>query len=97
MGVAQGVFVPLPDYKEVQPVFRLYAEAGASLADQDAAKVDDYYKARDALGLYDITATGECVATECVHIDDYSKEIGEMEVSVIAADAAIFRRYFEMG
>lgn len=97
MGFAHGVFFPSPSYQEVQFVFRLYAEAGTSMADADGAKLAEYYRARDALNLSVVTAEGKLVPTEFVHIIDYSKELGEMAVEVIVTDLAAFHRYFEAG
>src|SRR5688572_29894338 len=96
MGVAQGVFVPSLDYREVQPVFRLYAQAGISMADQDDAKLSEYYRARDGLDLSVTSPDGEQIPTDCIHITDYSEEIGEMEVAVIVADSESFDRYFAL-
>lgn len=97
MGVALGVFVPSPDYKNVQPVFRLYVEAEAGRTDLDEARFEEYYRARDALDLSVINAAGERVPNTCVHITDFSEDLGEMEVTVYVADSPTFERYFESG
>ena len=96
MGAAHGVFSPSEQYSEAQPVFRLYAEAGTTVQDQDKEKLEEYYRARDALNLTIVTLAGEHVATDCVHITDYSEELGEMEIDAIAADADTFQRFFEV-
>ena len=96
MGVAMGVFFPSENYKRVQPVFRLYAEAGTNIVDQDTDQLNRYYAARDALSLVLMTETGEAVPTDCIHITDYSVELGEYEIAIIAADSDAFERYFEV-
>ena len=94
MGVASGVFTPSESYGAVQPTFRLYAAVGISVANQDEAKLKAYYAARDALNLSLVTQEGEIVPTSCIHITDYSEEIGEYEVTAWAASAEAFKEHF---
>src|SRR4051794_29113914 len=90
MGVVDGVFVPSPAYERVRAVFRLYADAGTSVANQDTAKLEAYYAARDALHLGVETEEGVQLPVIMVHVTDYSPEIGEYEVSIWTEHTAAF-------
>lgn len=77
VGRAWGVFRPGLGYELVQPVFRLYAQAVApDLSQQDSAKLERYYKARDALGLELTDQTGAKIPTSAIHIVDQTVEEG---------------------
>ena len=80
MGVVFGAFSPTQEYQLVQPIFQLFADG----------KHKEYYKERDALNLKLRTDTGDFVAVSCIHIADYSLEIGpdSMELEVHLADTA---------
>lgn len=95
LGRAHGCFRPGIGYDLVQPVFRLYAEAvpRADAAPRDEAKLERYYKSRDALRLELYDPSGERVATSAIHIADYSADNGgECELDVLIADAEYWDR-----
>lgn len=78
LGRAWGVFRPGLGYELVQPVFRLFSEAVAKDGStQDAALLERYYKARDALKLELQDAHGRAIRTSAIHIADYTVEAGE--------------------
>lgn len=97
MGVATGVFAPSENYGAVQPIFRLYATAGITVAGQDETKLKAYYAARDALNLSLVTPAGETVPTESIHITDFSEETGEYEVTVFTAGTEAFEKHLAAG
>jgi hypothetical protein len=94
LGRAHGRFRPGLGYELVQPVFRLYAEAvPRSEAPRDEAKLERYYKSRDALQLELLDPTGRPIPTSTIHIADYSSEDGgECELDVLIADAEYWER-----
>ncbi len=82
MGVLSGSFVPALAYREVEPVFRQYREAGTNMADMDKEKMQAFFAARAALGLSLRAEDGQPLPVNTIHIDDYGKELGEYEVTV---------------
>jgi hypothetical protein len=93
LGRARGRFRPGLGYELVQPVFRLYAEAvPRSEAPRDQAKLERYYKSRDALQFELVDPAGRRIPTSTVHIVDYSTEDGECELDVLIADATYWER-----
>jgi hypothetical protein len=89
VGRAWGAFRPGMGYDLVQPVFRLYAQAVARGGEQqDAAKLERYYAARDALNLELTDATGARIRTSAIHIADYTIEDGPsaIELDVLISD-----------
>lgn len=93
-GRARGHFRPGLGYDLVQPVFRLFAEAVPRTGDRDEAKLRRYYKAREALGLELLDATGIVVPTSAIHIADYAIEEGDgaRELDVLIADEEYWAR-----
>ena len=94
LGRARGTFRPGVGYDLVQPVFRLYAEAvpkaGGEVKDQ--AKLERYYKSRDALDLALEDDTGRIIRTSAIHIADYSdKRGGTLELEVLITDAGYWK------
>ena len=94
MGIAQGVFAPSANYPYVQPVFRLYTDAVGHTG-QDAEKLNTYYAAYKNLNLTLVTASGEIVLMDRIHITDYFDELGECELTIVAADCEVFAQHFE--
>jgi hypothetical protein len=94
LGRARGRFRPGVGYDLVQPVFRLYAEAvpRADVASRDDAKLERYYRSRDALQLELFDPAGRRVPTSTIHIADYSDRDGGCELDVLIADAAYWER-----
>ena len=95
VGRARGRFRPGLGYELVQPVFRLYSEAvpRADAAAPDEAKLERYYKSRDALKLELFDPAGERISTSTIHIADYSAdEGGSCELDVLIADASYWER-----
>ncbi len=95
LGRARGRFRPGIGYDLVQPGFRLFTEAvprdAAGTRDQD--KLERYYKARDALQLELHDDTGQPIATETIHIADYSAEQGgTIEIDVLIRDDRYWQR-----
>ena len=94
-GRAWGSFRPGLGYDLVQPIFRLFAQAvprdGSS---QDAAKLERYYKARDALNLELVDARGTSIPTSIIHIADYTVEDGPsaIELDVLIPDESYWAR-----
>lgn len=80
MGIAVGEFIPTAAYQTVQPVFQQFAEGD----------VTSYYPLRDDLGLQLRRDDGRLVPTHCIHIADYSKELGpgnaQLEVQLSSAE-----------
>ncbi len=96
MGIASGDFLPSENYPLVQPVFRLYAEASINDAGRDSGPFEHYYQERDKLGLTIRLASGEIVPVQVIHIQDFSVELGEMEVTIATIpDTPTFGQYFE--
>ena len=58
MGVALGPFCPAPAYEEVRSVFRAFA--GLDAGD---ARLREFYRRRDELGLELVDAAGRAVST----------------------------------
>jgi hypothetical protein len=94
LGRARGRFRPGLGYDLVQPVFRLYVEAvpRADTPTPDEAKLQRYYKSRDALQLELYDPDGRRVPTSTIHIADYTAADGECELDVLIADAAYWDR-----
>lgn len=95
LGRAHGRFRPGLGYELVQPIFRLYAEAvpRADDAERDEAKLERYYKSRDALKLELVDATGRVIPTSAIHIVDYrGDDMGDCELDVLIADASYWER-----
>ena len=96
LGRARGAFRPGLGYDLVQPIFRLFAEAVPPAGDveRDQAKLDRYYKARDALPLELQDATGRVIATTTIHIADYRSELGPdaLELDVLIKDEDYWRQ-----
>ena len=95
IGRAWGAFRPGLGYELVQPVFRLYAQAVApDGSHQDAAKLERYYKARDALNLELTDAAGTKIPTSAIHIADYSVEDGPsaIQLDVLIPDETYWAR-----
>ena len=93
-GRAWGPFRPGLGYDLVQPVFRLFAQAvppdGSS---RDAALLERYYKARDALPLELQDDGGRTIRTSAIHIADYSVEEGAAPVlDVLISDESYWLR-----
>jgi hypothetical protein len=94
LGVAAGLFVPGPDYRQVQPIFRLFTESNAesSAEPTNEQMLARYYAAREALGLRLLDPRGREIGTRSIHIVDYSVEQGaeSMEIEVAIADPAFW-------
>ena len=80
MGVVFGAFRPTPAYAAVRHVFRLFAED----------RLDEYYAARDRLGLELVDARGRVVPTETIHIEDFTDESG---AAALRAEAILVDAY----
>ena len=94
-GRAWGQFRPGLGYDLVQPIFRLYAQAVArDGSEQDASKLQRYYKARDALNLELVDAQGTSIPTSTIHIADYTVEDGPnaIELDVLIPDEGYWAR-----
>jgi hypothetical protein len=94
-GRAWGSFRPGLGYDLVQPIFRLYAQAVArDGSSQDGAKLERYYKARDALKLELVDASGASIPTSTIHIADYTIEDGPdaIELDVLIPDEGYWAR-----
>jgi hypothetical protein len=82
-GRAWGAFRPGLGYDLVQPVFRLFSQAVApDGSQQDADKLERYYKARDALNLELTDAAGTTIPTRTIHIADYTVEDGPSAIQL---------------
>lgn len=95
LGRARGHFRPGVGYDLVQPVFRLYTEAVPRADDvrRDEAKLERYYRSRDALKLELFDPSGRRIPTSTIHIADYSGENGgECELDVLIADSSYWER-----
>jgi hypothetical protein len=90
MGVIYGDFIPTTAYERVRHVFRLYATAGTVLGNQDEAKLNAYYAARDALDLRIESGGGFQCPISTVHVEDLSVELGEYRVMVWTDDVGAF-------
>jgi hypothetical protein len=96
VGRARGRFRPGAGYELVQPVFRLFAEA-VSYPDaraRDEAKLERYYRSRDALELELFDFGGRRIPTSAIHIADYTAEggVNACELDVLIADEDYWRR-----
>ena len=83
VGRARGAFRPGLGYELVQPVFRIYAHAvplGGS--PKDEVGLQRYYKARDALNLELVDASGRVIKTSAIHIEDYTVEAGPSAITL---------------
>jgi len=95
VGRAWGRFRPGVGYDLVQPIFRLFAEAvpRSDNATRDEAKLERYYKSRDALALELVDASGQRIPTSAIHIADYrAVESGDCELDVLIADVGYWSR-----
>ena len=94
LGRAHGRFRPGLGYDLVQPVFRLFAEAVPPSGARDEAKLERYYKARDALPLELQDTEGRPITTTTIHIADYSAErgAGEIVLDVLISDRGYWRQ-----
>jgi len=98
MGIASGDFLPSEDYHMVQSVFRLYAEATVNKVNevsQDSRLFERYYRERDSLDLTVRLLSEEVVPMQCVHIEDFSAEFGEMQITIAVPNRQTFVQYFE--
>jgi len=99
MGTASGDFLPSAEYRRVQPVFRLFAEATRKAivngVSQDSGALERYHRERDGLDLTVRLPGGEVVPTQFVHIEDFSVELGEVGVTIAVPDSQTFAQYFE--
>jgi len=77
MNVLTGQFVVSQKYYEIQHVFQLFADK----------QYEEYYEARDALGLRLLDSASKHVATSFIHIVDYRAEAGpdaiQLEVQLL--------------
>jgi hypothetical protein len=95
VGRASGVFRPGLGYDLVEPVFRLFADAvpldGSA---NDDAMLARYYKARDALQLELVDATGRSIPTSAIHIVDYRHldKTRSIEIDVLISDPGYWDR-----
>jgi hypothetical protein len=93
-GRAWGRFRPGLGFDLVQPIFRLFAEAcprdGSA---QDAAKLESYRGARDALKLELLDAQGTLIPTSTIHIADYREgsSAADIELEVVIPDDRYWR------
>ena len=100
VGRARGAFRPGLGYELVQPVFRIYAHAvppGATPKDEVA--LQRYYKARDALHLELVDASGRVIKTSAIHIEDYTVEAGPQAITldVLIKDPGYWDRVKDQG
>ena len=94
-GRARGAFRPGLGYELVQPVFRIYAHAvPPDGSTRDEAALQRYYKARDALHLELVDASGRAIKTSAIHIEDYTVEAGPSAITldVLIKDPAYWER-----
>ena len=105
VGRAHGPFRAGVGYELVEPVFRLFAEAvpRSTPRERDEAKLQRYYRSRDALPLELFDATGRRIPTSAIHIADYASQNGnvegeenegkaERELDVLIPDEGYWRR-----
>jgi hypothetical protein len=95
LGRAWGQFRPGLGYELVQPVFRIFAQAvPRDGSPRDEAGVERYYKARDAMGLELVDATGHPIRTSAIHIADYTVEegTGALQLDVLISDDLYWAR-----
>jgi hypothetical protein len=98
LGRAWGVFRPAEGYELVQSVFRLFAQAvppdGSA---RNAAGLERYYRARDALNLELQDGSGWTLRTSAIHIVDYTVESGgtPLQLDVLIKDAAYWESRVE--
>jgi hypothetical protein len=95
LGRAWGQFRPGLGYELVQPVFRIFAQAAPrDGSSRDEAGLERYYKARDAMGLELVDASGHQIRTSAIHIADYTVEegTGALELDVLISDDLYWAR-----
>lgn len=95
LGRARGQLRPGLGWELVQPVFRLFTEAVPTHGGaRDEAKLERYYRSRDALGLELVDDVGTRIPTSAIHVADYSAErgAGAIELDVLIADEDYWRR-----
>ena len=81
VGRARGAFRPGLGYELVQPVFRIYSHAvPPDGSTKDEVALQRYYKARDALNLELVDASGSVIKTSVIHIEDYTVEAGPQAI-----------------
>lgn len=81
IGRVWGSFRPGLGYDLVQPVFQLFSEAvPRDGSTRDAARLERYYKARDALKLALHDEDGRVIRTSAIHIADYTAEAGSAPI-----------------
>ena len=82
MGVVHGAFRPTDAYERVRAVFRLFSND----------HTEEYYRARDRLGLELVSLDGVVIPTDALHIVDFAREYGPgtYEAEAILRDAAAF-------
>jgi hypothetical protein len=76
MGMVHGVFIPAPEYQKVKSTLLLFVNE----------QYDEYYEKRDELGLTLQDDSGNIIATNTIHIEDYWLETNEMNVEVALTD-----------
>jgi hypothetical protein len=83
LGRARGAFRPGLGYELIQPVFRIYSHAvPLGGAPKDEVALQRYYKARDALHLELVDASGRVITTSVIHIEDYTVEAGPSAITL---------------
>jgi hypothetical protein len=80
MGVDVGQLELLPSFSAVRHVFRLFATGEHA----------EYFRARDQLPLSIRREDGVLVPTDCIHVADFSEELGSnaVELEIILADTS---------
>jgi hypothetical protein len=99
MGVAHGPFSPSSSYGAVRDVFRLFTRAIRSPTEQQrATELEQYYNARDRLGLTLRQRDGTPVPTSAIHIIDPTDDtdIGDRRlegyyIEVVIPDSTFFQ------
>ena len=77
MGVRLGASKPAPAYAEVRHVFRMFARAVQPQDGETGRLLQEYDRARDALGLRAVDGEGNLVGG-VIHIIDFAEELDEM-------------------
>jgi hypothetical protein len=94
MGVVSGRFQAAPGYAQVKAIFRMYADATreTSAGQTNEPLLQQYYQARDALGLRLTDGEGQLVPTTAIHISDFTDEAGAdaIEIEVFLADRSFW-------
>jgi hypothetical protein len=87
-GLRCGAFRPAAGYDLVEPIFRLAAEAMPADAggSPDGERMARYHKARAALPLELVDATGARVPTTYIHIEDLRAERGPDAIRLEVAE-----------